>query len=78
MIWLSANMETITASNFLCALVIMNVLDLADLDITNADEPVAARLCVSTVSVPQGRSNLFVTPSALASGSTGGRSYIGG
>jgi hypothetical protein len=50
----------------------MNVLDLAGLDITDADEPVAARLRVSTLSEPPGASDLFATPSSSASGSTGG------
>jgi hypothetical protein len=50
----------------------MNVLDLAGLDITDADAPVATRLRVSTVSEPPGTSDLFATPSSSASGSTGG------
>ena len=52
----------------------MNVLDLAGLDITDADEPVAARLRVSTLSEPPGTSELFAAPSLSASGSTGGQS----
>jgi hypothetical protein len=56
---------------FLIAPVIMNALDLAGMDITEAEEPVTACLCVS-VPEPLVTSDMFATPSSSASGSTGG------